>query len=811
MNNSHPSKSGAALVIALGFLAVLTLLVVAYTAQTRTDRLSARAFVSTAGTRHLLHTAMARAMEDIDSAVGTGYPENMLAMGSVGDSDSLLSDSLDFGMQEDFFQIGNSNIATAFDDALSTSRWQTVSVGAEAIGRVGYVVINSSGFLDANEVGAATNSAEYAERSAGLAPAEIQLAKGRGVVSEFNTTASALPHIAIDTPDGILRAASNPDLTPGLAFVRNRDRSWRRFETLRDVLQLNKDPACSTDIVSADAIASFSTFSFTPEPDDGRTFMGTNSASLAEDAIRTELKKNSAINADYVINQLIDYLDTDTIPEDVDASVEPVPLINEVSLTCDFSFYPLIEMVEDEEGIEAPEVVSVTITNSYSVEVEVWYPFTGYENETAYQVKVENDPIGTLPDDLFDQPEDWVGRIEIPSFSTLPGADPADLPLNEGTYESYVEDSDELLGIFDEMLTDIEFPLIECIESGGTVVDRVANLTLPLSDAVEGVLIPQIESMISNLFNAADSEIVSNRFIVSMSCVDPRLNWNGLLSSQWESDWAAGSMSEDNTISAGSMGEVNHSFISAVVTPDNINDPKIFVRNTDEIDSPWEFTYFLYDMEKPWQTMQMLEEFDTDNTRYIMQNLSPFPQGKKPRHGLVNPHSPHPNVLAGVFMGIPLDEFNGTETRYLDAPKAAAQVAALFSDWMQDSESIATSGWPVGATGIGDGFDLDNLGETIGSTDPWILEAAFRNTYELFNPRDTLYTLLLAAQAGTDIDGDGMISDEEVRGTQQAIAYVWRDPQTEQAAIVFWGLAETLQTFSESGRQWRDLLQAFEP
>ncbi|WP_372807393.1 hypothetical protein [Pontiella sp.] len=811
MNNSHPSKSGAALVIALGFLAVLTLLVVAYTAQTRTDRLSGRAFVSTAAARHLLHTAMARAMEDLDSAVGAGYPDNLLAMGSVGDSDSLLSDSLDFGMQEDFFQIGNSNIALAFDDALATSRWQTVSIGDEVVGRVGYVVINSSGFLDANEVGSATNSAGYIERATGLSPAEIQLAKGRDVISEFNSTASMLPHIAIDSPGGTLRAATDPNLTPGLAFVRNRDRSWRRFETLHDVLQLNQDPACSADIVAADAMASFCTFSYTPEPDDGRTFMGTNSASLAEDAIRTELKKNGAINADYVINQLIDYLDTDTIPEDVDASVEPVPLINEVALTCDFSFFPLIEMVEDDEGNEVPEVVSITITNSYSVEIEVWYPFTGYENETAYQIKVENDPIGTLPNDLFDQPEDWVGRIEIPSFSTLPGALPADLPLNEGTYESYVEDSDELLGMFDEMLTDIEFPLIECIESGGTVVDRVENLTLPLSEAVGNTLIPQIESMISNLFSAADAEIVSNRFIVSMSCIDPRLNWNGLLASQWESDWAAGMMNEDTTVSAGSMGEVNYSLISAVVTPDDTDAPKIFVRNTDEIDSPWEFTYFLYDLEKPWQTMQMLEAFDEDNTRYIMQNLSPFPQGEKPRHGLVNPHSPHPNVLAAVFMGIPLDEFNGTDTHYLDEPKAAAKVAALFADWMQNSESIAATGWPVGATGIGDGFNLDNLGETIGSTDPWVLEAAFRNTYELFNPRDTLYTILLAAQAGTDIDGDGMVSDEEVRATQQAIAYVWRDPQTEQAAIVFWGLADTLQTFSESGRRWRDLLQAFEP
>ena len=58
MSRTHPSKSGAALIIALSFLAILTILVIAFSIQMRTDRLAARSYLSDAQGRHLLQSAL---------------------------------------------------------------------------------------------------------------------------------------------------------------------------------------------------------------------------------------------------------------------------------------------------------------------------------------------------------------------------------------------------------------------------------------------------------------------------------------------------------------------------------------------------------------------------------------------------------------------------------------------------------------------------------------------------------------------------------------------------------------------------------
>ena len=65
------SRSGAALLIVLGFLAILTIIIIAFTTQSRMERLSGRAYLVNAQTRQLLHVALTRALEDLESSSGS--------------------------------------------------------------------------------------------------------------------------------------------------------------------------------------------------------------------------------------------------------------------------------------------------------------------------------------------------------------------------------------------------------------------------------------------------------------------------------------------------------------------------------------------------------------------------------------------------------------------------------------------------------------------------------------------------------------------------------------------------------------------
>lgn len=746
-------REGAALVIVLGFLAILTVLVIAFTAHTRTERLAGRAYLDTAQTRHLLHAALARAMEDIDDAFGGAtYPTN-LALHSTGD----VAGSFYFDVEEDYLPLGNDAISDAYEAALDQAEWQAITAGTSAVGRIGYIVVNTSGLLDANSVGGDP-------RDAGLSPREIQLS------GTANTIAA------------------------------DRDTKWRRYETLRDLRTLN----------GLSSIADFSTFSFSP-PGDTRLFMGTNSATLNVAALRDELKKIDAIpDPEFVLNQLRDYLDTDTLPEDengdyTDLSVEPVPMVNELVLTCDFTFFPQLEEIEDEaSGEMVMEVTSVVISNRYSLAVEVWYPFVGYINPNSYSMRINDLPL--VGEQIIDEEEFyvpllgdvllWTGAFDIPETATIPYAPPHDSEFFSSLIVEEATSSDDLIALFASMAEDIQFPLIACEEESGTMVDRVLQLELPLQTAVLDELVPDIQNMASNLFAITAVE-TSNRFIVGMACIDPRLNWDGTSTNQWKEAVASG-----ETATADTLGEINLDMIALIETPDPTN--IVFVRNEDRIDTPFELTYLLYDENQPWKTFQFIEANDNDGTRFILENLSPCANGPPPS-GRINPYSPHTNVLAAAFLDMPLDEFNNPATKRMDADQAK-QAAVLFM------EQVAKNQWPANGARCSDGMAYGELTALVRDDNPWVAEAFFRNTYELFNPRDTLYTILLVAQGGTDADGDGGISDDEVRSTQQAVAYVWRDPDTEKAAVVFWGLSDTLQSsIGSGGATWSSILDAFKP
>jgi hypothetical protein len=779
----HSSKSGIALVIAIGFLTILTVLVISFAALIRTERLAGRTYLAKAQTDQFIQTALARAMEDIEITFGTNYPDR-LVLASAGDTGQPISSRIDFSVEEEYLPLGDTDFQTAFDAGRSAANWESVSVGGTNIGRIAYLIVNTSGMLDANAVGGLQSDGTLISRGPGLSPAEIQL------------SAEILPELG---DSGGLIQSNGTFLTTensGYAFAYNRDKAWHRFETLRDIQVLN-DNARGNNLTSE--ISSFSTFSFFPPNRDDRTFMGTNSASLQNDVLETELDKINAVDSEFVLNQLRDYLDEDTLPEDIngdytDLSVEPVPLLNELSLVCNFQLIPVIEVPE--EGSDEIIVSSITISNTYSVNLEAWYPFVGYTNSESYTVSIPEPPIesAALPPELFGDIGNWIGEERIPSDYTMPGSLPYNYTVSGGTYDTSISTAGALVNLFEEMQSNVQFPTILCSDSEGNLVDRVVNLEFSMNTALTNIL-PTIETLSEKLFDAATAEETALDFTVSMACIDPRLNYNGVNPDQWTE---VSGLSD----SIDTMGEINSDVIAnAVDTPDRTD--MMFIRNQDRIDSPWEFTYLLYSPLLPWKTFQMLEAFDTDNTRYILNNLSPHPAGP-PARGRFNPRTTHNNLLASIFLDMPTDEFLGSSMNRMDAEQA--------TDAAERIVEIANDNWPSTPADFAASVSVDDLTSIFkGSDNPWELESLFRNSYELFNPDDTLYTILLVAQSGTDTDEDHLISDDEVRASQQAVAYVWRDAQSGKAAVVFYGLSETLRSTVGSGQSWAELLNAFAP
>jgi|GEM_PF-5064922 len=771
----HPSRntSGAALVIALGFLAILTIIIIAFSAQTRIERLSGRTFLATAQNRQLLHTALARAMEDIDVLAGTDYPGFYVT--NSFQSGLRLTDSIDFTVEEDYLPLGNALIQPAYLSARNQAEWQTIEVSGEPVGRVGYIIVNTSGLLDANEVGGT-------DREAGRYPAEIQL-----------------------DPQLLDELENSP--ASGLLFAKDRNERWRHFETLQDIRSLNRSG--TTQLITSD-IASFALHSFSPNNDDSRIFMGTNSASLATAAIERELGEIDVVDSEFVMNQLRDYLDPDVFPQDeagnyTDFSVEPTPLLNELVLECTFTFFPIIAESEDDGDEEAPPTVSsIIIVSAIELQLEAWMPFVGHKETNTFSVAITEDPIpadaGTDAEFyLLGDLSDW--ETIIPEVLSDPDRlIPEEITMHAETISNEVATVNELTDLFEDMAVDLLFPSIVCSNlTANHLVDRVADLDLPLNVAVENELIPKIEELAEYLFDAESQGLETNLFFsIGMAAIDPRLNWDGRIDAE---QWIEVGSSTNNL--GTTMGDLNDEAFNVYAdTPDPAD--MAYVRNEDRIDTPFEFTYFLYDQNQPWKTFQMLEEYDQpDNTRFIMTNLTTYAEGP-PRHGRINPYSPHTNVIASAFLNMEPDSFMGTDANPVDT----ATATRLAERFMQ---AVDANGWPEDAAGYAaliDPAELDNLLNA--DENPWIIEGFFRNSYELFSTRDTSFVILLAAQTGRNADGDNQISDEEVLSSQQAVAYVWRDPVTGKAACTFFGLSATLQN-SLDGETWGNILQAFEP
>ena len=152
---------GVALLLVLGMLAMLLMLGVAFGVSMRVERLTSSHYRTDVKTRQFAHVGLTRALEFIESDVGSSITPSWQAESSSGGSSSV--DGLLGG------DLPNWIPRKVYSDALAAAgaaRWQTIS----ADGEFTYVVMNIGDTLDVGSIYAAggqqhiygTNVAEIA-------------------------------------------------------------------------------------------------------------------------------------------------------------------------------------------------------------------------------------------------------------------------------------------------------------------------------------------------------------------------------------------------------------------------------------------------------------------------------------------------------------------------------------------------------------------------------------------------------------------------------------------------------------------------
>ncbi len=305
------TTAGMAVVIVLGMLAIMTIMAFSFATLMRTDRAATGNFVEEIRARQLIDVAIARALATIAEECGAKglFTTNVtrrvapswLVTNSFSADGSLWSSNAASIMSNVF---GGYVPDALWNDALSAAskaRWIELITTNQGqtykAGRVAYIILDCSGFIDANIAGGAA-------RSYGVNAAEITLS---ALTNDFNNASSFI-------------SRRNTDV---------------RYETL-DELNNTADGIYSP--VQNLFVFSYARPDFWDEA--GKT--NRQQVNLSGDATQIESRRAAILNAlvsycgltpqqaGIFLTNLLDYVDEDLVPRDFSYSIEAVPLLNEI-------------------------------------------------------------------------------------------------------------------------------------------------------------------------------------------------------------------------------------------------------------------------------------------------------------------------------------------------------------------------------------------------------------------------------------------------------------------------------------------------
>lgn len=329
-------REGIALIVVLGFLALLTLMAISFSIEMRTERLASSVYMDAGKARQLIDVALTRAMADVD---------NDLIEAKLNAPDWVYFESTGGSIDKQLYDGEAANYVPKFDagapaQASFIDITDPLNPDGSPIARYAYLVVNQTGLLDVNEVGQTTN------RSEGATPGEIQ------ITEEFN------PEI-FDHWD---------------KFSTDLPNVWRRIETMNEFIAITGASNFNSS-VSSIGLYSRSLPELDPEGNP-KFFLSDHSMLISNKAEVTERLRKSDFEdfeqQEQIFANLVDFLDTDYVPGgsgndlpklDVFCA-EPVPMINELVISNDVSDVAI-----------NPVDGTVSLVYRVFVEFEVWDPF----------------------------------------------------------------------------------------------------------------------------------------------------------------------------------------------------------------------------------------------------------------------------------------------------------------------------------------------------------------------------------------------------------------------------------------------------
>lgn len=749
------ARSGMALIIVLGMLAIMVLMGVAFSISMRTERLAANAYADIIRARNLMDAALGRVVtEHIPDALATynefypswstdpfqggGAGQNFMANKGLLYVPGVLRDAAERGDFLEWIDIR---------DTL-TGRFH---------GQYAYMVVNNSGLIDANVV-------MKTDRRYGADSDELQ------VLAEIFDEATYDPNRQEGGPLGTWR-----------------DRWFIRFETLPELHALGVWNAhnVTASIVNqpppfrpGSYVDHFHVFSHYPDGEyvapsgppetHPKVFIGGEPEDWDDAAIIQALMRppdapfESSEDARDFLNLMKDYASESYVPANIDGmSFKRVPMINEVIMSNTFERLP-------------PDGITYTNDLLYlrvHITVETWFPFPEPPAMPSFSVRIDSPPELTTLAGFEDLDDLELIDEEVPPPHS---GGPHDYRLWHFTYESYAE-------VDWDIVRDLRvFPLRAEIKGNIDVV--LTETDQPVNRVVGPWEERAFEFIIRGLGDLPYQDEVPMGPAVAYSVNDPRLNWDPSDARSPSGHW------RPVTRTPGSRNEdLDGPFDEVDVSPPMYCAQRAF-------ESVGELSYLLFSGDvrepfQPWRTARLLGP-DPDYSARIIDRFTV--SGQPYRRGLVNINTAYVPVLQAALYQAPIEPWRQRVgiTRRATAQEAYDIAESIVND-------IANTD---GARNLSDlatlpGVTTDTVGMRLGITPPnkFGSESIIRNSLGMLGTRDTLYTVFLMTRTfprGYDPEPPqseiqvppGVDPDDLVVAEQRAVALVWRDPALKDGA-----------------------------
>lgn len=743
-------NEGVALVVVLGLLSILLIMVVAFSTSMRTERLATRYYAEGVRARHLVHTALYRVLGEhiADETEGLVYADWTFDVYSAGAGVAevkLLEDGLaESPMRWVPMSLRSPTLnSLGVDDGVAWLELED-SVTGEVYGEYAFLVVNNSGLLDANVIGA--REEESRPRLRGFDPGEIRF------------------------HDSVLPESANNTLHTYRSV-------FRRFETVSELYWLTSTSIFEGQVGAARPLQQLPgsmadhlhVFSRYPRgygvlgPDgewdavDEVAFIGGDPADWDLAAIDTAIEDviDDPTHRQMFIRALYDYADEGLVPfgANVDEqfrrfSAKPVPMINEVIVSNSLQL------------VSGGGVNPDTLTHRVYISVETAYPFPENLDNSVFSVELDNLQIDVFPP--YFQGIPMPPAVPDPvSFVPNPG-NPYPVtrfvieqsrPVNDAGLPPYPTPGD-----IQPFSVTVNFDQIRVINAGNPV------------DVVFGpwpATAFELPGDQPDLSGGGTSGTGRNgaHLVAAMSANDPRMNWDPNNNLHWRSV-------------APTPGERNAPRIDEEQAEHGYNSDEtdwMYARRG-PIQSVGEIGYLLFDPTRLWTTVPLLE-----GGTGVSALLDRFTvHTNRIRRGMVNVNSRQERALMAALWQAPIERY----------PVTTIQDGSVVTDTMATqlatelAERTSNAGPMANISEIGQAWTPAVMNNVLGAdavNDKFIRESVLRNSLGLLGTRNNLYTIFVAARVfaeGYDPDNDDHFADRAnfVASDQRAVAVIWRDP-----------------------------------